>query len=182
MRELAIYDYKNYVENGTVGRRPSVRGIIIQNEKIALVHSLKYDYYKFPGGGIDKGENHADTLIREVAEESGLVVKKESIIEYGLVLRKEKGKKEDLFIQENFYYFCGVEDNMTAQKLDDYEAEEEFVLEWVRPECAIEANLTHNHGTKNSLIARHMMEREANVLRLLINEGFFKNSGQKLFC
>ncbi|MCH5348603.1 MAG: hypothetical protein J1E40_04705, partial [Oscillospiraceae bacterium] len=45
MRELAVYDYKNYIENGTVGRRPSVRGIIIDKDKIAMVHSLKYDYY-----------------------------------------------------------------------------------------------------------------------------------------
>lgn len=44
MRELAVFDYKNYIENGMVGRRPSVREIIIQNGKIALIHSLKYDF------------------------------------------------------------------------------------------------------------------------------------------
>lgn len=48
MRELAVYDYKNYKENGTVGKRPSARGIIIREGKIAMVHSLKYDYYKYP--------------------------------------------------------------------------------------------------------------------------------------
>lgn len=173
MRELAVYDYKNYIENGTVGKRPSVRGIIIRNGKIAMVHSLKYDYYKFPGGGIDSGESHLNALKREVAEETGLIVISKSVKEYGLVLRKEKGKVEDLFIQENFYYFCDVENEKICQKLDDYEAEEGFVLEWVDPESAIEANLHHNHKDKISDIARHMMEREANVLVLLIKDGMF---------
>ena len=173
MRELAVYDYKNYIENGSVFRRPSVRGIIIKGAEIAMVHSLKYDYYKFPGGGIDEGETYEETLIREVAEETGLTVKSGSISEYGYVLRKEKGTVEDLFIQENFYYFCDVDENANAQFLDDYEAEERFVLEWVRPETAIEANLTHPHVGKDSPDAEHMMLREANVLKMLINEGYF---------
>ena len=172
MRELAVYDYKNYIENGTVGRRPSVRGIIIDNGKIAMVHSLKYDYYKFPGGGIDSGETHLDALIREVSEETGLIVIPESVKEYGVVLRKDKGKIENLFIQENFYYFCDVEEEVSCQKLDDYEAEEEFVLEWVDPIDAIKANLSDDRRNRapDAERQRHMMEREANVLKLLIAE------------
>ena len=46
LRELFTIDLKNYKENGTVGKRPSVRGVIIKNGKIAMMHSLKYDYYK----------------------------------------------------------------------------------------------------------------------------------------
>jgi len=53
MRELFRIDKKNYIENGTVGTRPSVRGIIIKDGKIAMMHSKKYDYYKLPGGGIE---------------------------------------------------------------------------------------------------------------------------------
>lgn len=171
MRELAVYDYKNYLENGTVARRPSVRGIVIDSGKIAMIHSLKYDYYKFPGGGIDSGESHLDTLMREVAEEAGLTVIPESVKEYGVVIRKEKGMTEDLFVQENFYYFCDVEKDISHQMLDDYEAEEQFVLEWVKPADAIEANLYFCRGDKASDNSRHMIEREANVLKLLMAEG-----------
>ena len=78
MRELAVYDYKNYKENGTVGKRPSARGIIIREGKIAMVHSLKYDYYKFPGGGIEPGETMEQALIRETREEAGLAVLEDS--------------------------------------------------------------------------------------------------------
>lgn len=172
MRELAIYDYKDYIENGTVGRRPSVRGVIIHAGKIALVYSRKYDYYTFPGGGIDAGERHIDTLIREVAEETGLIVIPASIKEYGLVVRKEKGRIDDLFIQENFYYFCEVEKAITSQKLDAYEVEEEYVLEWVEPKCAIETNLYHDHKD-DSIATRHLMERESRLLEMLIEEGKF---------
>lgn len=121
MRVLFEFDFKNYIVNGSVGRRPSVRGVIIRDGKIALVHSEKYDYYKFTGGGIDEGENHEDTLIREVKEESGLLVLPETIKEYGYVLRKEKGRFEDLFIQENYYYLCEAMDMVSSQQLDDYE-------------------------------------------------------------
>ena len=42
MRELFVIDLKNYNPDGTVGRRPSVRGIVIKDGKIAMMHSLKY--------------------------------------------------------------------------------------------------------------------------------------------
>lgn len=33
------------------------------------MHSLKYDYYKLPGGGIEEGEFYEETLVREVRKE-----------------------------------------------------------------------------------------------------------------
>ena len=54
--------------------RPSARAILIRDGKIAMVHSLKYDYYKFPGGGIEKGEDPVQAVIRETLEEAGLTV------------------------------------------------------------------------------------------------------------
>lgn len=82
MREMFVLDKKNYNPNGSVGRRPSVRGIIIRDGKIAMMHSRKYNYYKLPGGGIEPEETLEDTLIREVREENGLIVKPETIKEF----------------------------------------------------------------------------------------------------
>ena len=104
MRLLFNLDKKDYREGGSVGVRPSVRGIIVRGGKIAMVRSKKYDYYKFPGGGIEDGEDFVDALIREVREESGLCVVRSSIREYGLVSRKSRGKVEDIFVQDNYYY------------------------------------------------------------------------------
>lgn len=44
--ELDKQDYGNCTHNFV---RNSARSIIIRDGKIAMIHSLKYDYYKFPG-------------------------------------------------------------------------------------------------------------------------------------
>ena len=69
------------IREGTTVVRPSVRGIIRKQGTVAMVHSLKYDYYKFPGGGIEPGESREETLIRETREEAGLTVLPDSIRE-----------------------------------------------------------------------------------------------------
>ena len=44
-------------------------------------------YYKFPGGGIERGEDPVEAMIRETREESGMIVIPETITEYGYVHR-----------------------------------------------------------------------------------------------
>ena len=171
MRELFTMDKKNYDENGKVGKRPSVRGIIIQDGKIAMMHSLKYDYYKLPGGGIEAGESFEETLVREVREESGLLVKENSIKEFGYVRRIEKGKIEDIFVQDNYYYLCEVEDTKVSQELDDYEEDEIFTLEFVTTEQAIYVNENADHQEKaQSENFSGMILRENRVLEIIRKE------------
>lgn len=169
MRMLFEIDKKDYVIGGSVFSRPSARGIIIKNGKIAMVHSRKYDYYKFPGGGIEGNERKEDALIREVLEETGLCVVRESIMEYGQVHRIQKGAKEDIFVQDNYYFFCSVEDEARKQNLDGYEADEGFALAYVAPEFAADKN-------RKSMVdefSRVMLERDAKVLEILMQEGYF---------
>ena len=170
MKLLFEIDLKNYDKNGKAFKRPSARAIIIKDNKIYMVHSLVYDYYKFPGGGIEKNESNIDALIRETAEEAGLVVIKDSIKEYGYVHRIQKSDHEgiSMFIQDNYYYLCDVEENRINQKLDDYEDFEKFTLELIEPKIAINTNRYKNHGLKD----QNMLEREAKVLELLIEEGY----------
>lgn len=167
MRLLFEIDTKDYNINGKKFIRPSVRSIIIKENKVAMVHSLKYNYYKFPGGGIEEGENHNQALIRETLEESGLTIISESIKEYGYVHRIQKSELYDVFIQDNYYYLCDVEDKIQTQNLDDYESEEKFTLEFVNAKEVIDINRNKNHGPKD----QNMIEREAKILELLIKEG-----------
>ncbi len=169
MRLLFEMDKKDYGGCTRTFMRDSARSIIIRNGKIAMIHSLKYDYYKFPGGGIEPGESTADALIRETAEEAGLTVIRDSIREYGYVHRIQKStvKDDESFVQDNYYYLCDAEESVRPQKLDDYESDEHFTLEFVIPETAILSNRTKDHGPKDPV----MLEREARVLEMLLSEG-----------
>lgn len=171
MRLLFEIDTKDYDPNGAAFIRHSARCVNIKNGLVAMVHSIKYDYYKFPGGGIEQNESKESAMIREAREEAGLVVIPESVKEYGYVHRVQKSDHDDAdyFVQDNFYYLCDVEESIQSQILDDYEADEKFTLEYVEPDKAIYVNRNINHGPKD----QRMLEREARVLELLKEEGYF---------
>ena len=165
MRRLFEMDKKDYSECTRTLVRNSARSILIRDGKVAMVHSLKYDYYKFPGGGIRNGEDPVEALIRETREEAGLIVIPETVREYGCVHRIQKSDQDDTecFVQNNFYYLCEAENELTSQELDDYEAEESFRLEYTDAETAI----AKNRDVKDTPYNRLMFEREARVLELL---------------
>ena len=169
MRLLFEMDKKNYEECTHTFVRNSARSIIIVDKKIAMIHSLKFDYYKFPGGGIEKDEDPVKAMIRETREEAGLVVKAETIIEYGYVHRIQRSNMNpsECFIQDNYYYLCDVEKERVPQCLDNYEADETYTLEFVEPEIAI----IKNRNIINSPYDPVMFEREAKVIEMLMSEG-----------
>ena len=173
MRRLFTLDQRDYDPAAPRLVRPSARGILIRGAKIALVHSLKYDYYKFPGGGLEPGERPEDALLREVREEAGLAVAPESVRPYGLVRRVQRGRMGETFQQDNYYYLCAPSGETPGQELDDYEAEEGFTLAWVEPETALEANRS---SPKRQDLGGVMLERECRVLELLRREGYFQEA------
>ena len=169
MRLLFEIDKKNYDPDGAAFRRPSARGIIRRGGKLAMIYSRARRYYKLPGGGIEEGEDKVTAMIREVSEETGLTVVPESVREYGYVHRIQKGKHEPVFIQDNFYYFCDVLDQLHETELSEQETMEDFVLCWVEPQQAIDANLKALHETLEQS-AESMITREVRLLEMLIEE------------
>ncbi len=169
MRKLFDLDKKDYTRMETVFSRPSARAVVLENGRAAMVHSLKYGYYKFPGGGIEPGEDLISALVRETREETGLEVDINTVRAYGMVHRIQRGDHEDVFIQDNFYFFCSVHPGGHAQKLDRYEEEERFTLEFVPPELAISINEKNIAAIPDPVLA----ERENGVLRMLMKEGYF---------
>lgn len=163
MKTLFTIDLKNYDPALPRVYRPSVRGIMLCGDTVAMAYVAKYGYYKFPGGGIEPGESHEQALLREVREETGLIVDPGSIRPFGRVRRvllSDDGSH--IFDQENFYYFCSAK-ALGAASPDDVEREEGFGLAYVSLSDAIEANrrsgLPYFHAS--------MAEREARVLELL---------------
>ena len=158
MRMLFEMDKKDYSGCTHTFTRNSARSIIIRNGRVAMVHSLKYDYYKFPGGGIEGEEKPMDAMIRETREEAGLSVIPETVKEYGIVHRIQKSDKDETecFVQDNYYYLCEAEDEPIAQDLDEYEAKESYGLEFVDPATAINKNRNVQENPHNKrLITRN---------------------------
>jgi len=170
MRLLFEIDKQDYADCTYTFVRNSARSIILRGGKVAMIHSLKQDYYKFPGGGIEAEETPVEAMIRETREEAGLVVRPETVREYGLVHRIQRGGVDpnECFIQDNFYYLCDAEAEILPPQMEDYEAEAGFTLEFVYARRAIRTN------RESALENRYqtMLLREARVLEMLIEEGY----------
>ena len=54
--------------------RPACRGIVIENSEILLSYESVTGQWMIPGGGLEENESEADCCIREVAEETGILV------------------------------------------------------------------------------------------------------------
>lgn len=56
-------------------------GVVVRDNKVLISPQWKDNGFDFPGGRIDKGEDHIDGLIREVKEETGFVIKPTELID-----------------------------------------------------------------------------------------------------
>ena len=109
MKKLLILDSKNYTDDMRAFEKYAVRTIIVKNGRIATQHGAAGDY-KIVGGGIENGETYIDTIMREVREEAGLLVKQDSIVELGEIeeIRKDLYHEDEKFICHSYFYYCEV--------------------------------------------------------------------------
>ena len=76
MELLKEIKYQDYSSNTTWKIREASRAILFdENDLIPLLFVSKYNYHKLPGGGINKGEDKAQALVRECLEEVGSEIK-----------------------------------------------------------------------------------------------------------
>ena len=164
MKILATYDRKNYELSLPRLIKNSTRAIIIVDKKVAMLYSSKYDFYCFPGGGIENGETHIDALVRETREEAGLTVKPQSVKEFGMITEIRKDiYVEGIYEQREFYYLCDIEDGILEQCLTQSEKEAGYQLSFVSFDEAISKNELELH------IGKVYTEAETYVLKLLKN-------------
>ena len=167
MKDIFVMDKGDYQPDWPVYIRDSARAIIQKDGRLAMVYAASLGLYKFPGGGIEPGEDHGQTLMREVAEETGLTVDLSTIRPYGRVLVRRQGQKgNEIFEQENFYYTVELaEAEAAALHLDDYEKRLGFSLRWVTPKEAWETNRPVTVPDE-----QRWVERDTAVLKLLANQ------------
>lgn len=103
--------------------RGASRAIIVKNENIMLSHETKINRWMIPGGGIEADETPRECCIREVAEETGLVVKPENCF---LVINEYY--EDWKFV--SYYFYCTMT-GLTERKPTDGEIRVGAMPEWV---------------------------------------------------
>ena len=141
MQTIFVLDEKNYTEDMPVFERYGVRAIIQRDGLFAMQQSNTGEY-KIPGGGMDKGETIAEALAREVREETGLVIKIETMQELGEILDVHKdifdGKSK--YVAHSLHYSCDVEDELVETAMTESEIAKGFHLAWADIDTIIETN------------------------------------------
>jgi len=127
--------------HGKTVQRMAVRAAILRGRDLLMIYSAKVGDYKFPGGGVDKGESQAEALRREVLEECGATLahigdEVGSVVEYNFAVEDEY----DTFKMTSHYFLCDVADDFGLQHLDDYEVDLGFEPRWVSIDEALRAN------------------------------------------
>ena len=151
--------------------RTAVWAIIQHENKLLLTYSPVNGDYKFPGGGVKKGESLEQALLREVREESGIECIQileafGEIIEYN----RPKESKFDVFCMTSYYYRCLVEFHVTflPQILDNYERELGFLPVWVEIDQAIQTNWSILQGDATKI--PRWTARDNSIIELIKSE------------
>lgn len=141
MQTLFVLDEKNYTEDMPVFERFVVRALIEKDGLFAMQQGKRGEY-KIPGGGMDEGETIVEALIREVQEETGLVIKPETIQELGEILEIRRDIFDDnlKYIAHSMHYVCEVKDEIVETAMTESEKERGFHLAWADIDTIIETN------------------------------------------
>lgn len=150
MRVLRTFIAKNVeLEDKKIYKRIAARGIILDGENILLMYTKRYDDYSFPGGGVDKGEDIKDGLLREIHEETGAINIKIST-HYGIydevkATNKKITTSKDITYYDHInmishFYICSADKKLGDNKLEDYEVKNGMKADWVNIYDAIKHN------------------------------------------
>jgi ADP-ribose pyrophosphatase YjhB (NUDIX family) len=141
MKLLFTLDKQDYEPKQPVYEKFSTRAVIIRDGLIAMQKGAEGDY-KLLGGGVEQGEDLRQALIREVREESGLLVCPDSIEEIGEVIEKRRDAFEPdmVFVCHSHFFMCNAKREMVETNLTESEKEKGYHLVWVKKEQIIEEN------------------------------------------
>lgn len=106
--------------------RKAVRAVITDcNGAVPLLYASVRNYYKLPGGGVDKGEDLATALIRELKEEIGSAA--EVTQELGQVIEWKDSEK---FKQISYCFVAKLIGDKGQPDFTDSEIAEGFEVVW----------------------------------------------------
>lgn len=141
MKRLLTLDLMDYTDDMPVFEKHTVRAIIIRDGKICMQLS-GIGEYKIPGGGVEGSENHDVALMREVREETGLIIIPGSIEEIGEILevRQDVFNKGTKYVCHSYFYFCDAEERTVETQMTESEIAKGFHPVWETPEVICRVN------------------------------------------
>ena len=150
----------NRFENYTKTRDGS-RAIIIHDGRILLTHELNSGWWLLPGGGIEEGETPEECVIREVEEETGLIVRP---TEQFLTMHEYYEE----YLYTGYFFVCEVT-GKGRMRLTDVEKERGVQPEWLPLQDAIELFSKHESYADISEEKRGSYQREHTALKEYMN-------------
>lgn len=139
--------------------RVACRGIVLSDEKILLTYERNTDQYFIPGGGLEGEESLEECCMRELAEETGYVVRPGrqfvTIHEY---------YEEWFFVSH--YFICEIQGE-TVRKLTEREQEAGLEPKWVPLREAVEIFSRHQEYAAEDEMKRGAYLREYEALSYL---------------
>jgi 8-oxo-dGTP diphosphatase len=158
MEILDIYG-ENHFEKQTKTRE-ACRGIIIFEEKILLTYEVNTDQWFIPGGGLEGNESLEECCTRELAEETGYIVKP-----FKQYLTINEYYEEWFFISH--YFICDIKGE-TKRKLTKREVEVCLEPRWLPLKEAMEIFSKHQDYADENEMKRGAYLREYNALSYLV--------------
>jgi ADP-ribose pyrophosphatase YjhB (NUDIX family) len=143
-----------------VVERTAVRAVHTRDAAVLLLRTRR-GHWKFPGGGVERGETLTGALQRELREECGLVdvdVGRRCVTVVELARAQEPGH---LFRMTSHYYGCAGGTRSLPQDLTPAEHELGLAPEWLPPAQALRLM------TVSGAAAPRWLERDLTVLRML---------------
>lgn len=140
--------------------RTSCRGIIINDNNILLSYETLTDTWMIPGGGLEENETEKDCCIREISEETGIIVETSDCL-----LEIDEYYENYKFI--NKYFFCKPIEK-TEIKLTENERRVGMTSRWLSVTKAIDIFSKYDFYKNNDEEKRGMYLRELTSLAELL--------------
>lgn len=144
IREIFDTDFDSNYQMGNLSSfkvRRASRGVLVNEDKIALLNVTKHNFHKLPGGGIKKGESVEEASKRELLEEVGCDC--EIIDQSGIIIEWRDQLK---LLQISYVFFAKVAGEVNQSKFEQGEINDGFKLEWI-PFDEIEEVLKNDNPT-----------------------------------